>query len=48
MAFTISLTISAILALILGVAVLLFPRLLRWALGLWLIAHGALQLVAQY
>ena len=48
MAFTISLTISAVLAILLGILVLAFPKLLRWAVGLWLIAYGALQLIAQY
>lgn len=38
-----TLTISAVLAIVLGLAVLLFPKLLRWAIGLWLIVHGIIQ-----
>ncbi|MEM4259210.1 MAG: DUF3096 domain-containing protein [Candidatus Pacearchaeota archaeon] len=45
MALTTTLTISAGLAIILGLAVLLFPKLLRWAVGIWLIIHGILQLI---
>jgi hypothetical protein len=44
----ISLTVSAVLAIILGLLVLVFPKLLRYAIGLWLILSGILQLVAQY
>jgi len=45
---SISLTISAILAIILGIAVIFFPKLLRWAVGIWLLAFGILQLINQY
>ncbi len=41
----ISLTISAVLAIILGLLVLIFPTLLRWAVGLYLIIFGVLQLL---
>lgn len=44
----VSLTISAILAIILGLLVLLFPKLLRWGVGLYLVIFGILQIVAQY
>jgi uncharacterized membrane protein HdeD (DUF308 family) len=40
----ITLTISAVLAIVLGLAVLLFPKLLRWAVGLYLVVFGILQL----
>ena len=43
-----SITISAVLAIILGILVLAFPKLLRWAVGLWLIISGILQLIAQF
>lgn len=43
-----SLTISGILAIILGILVLFFPKFLRWAVGLWLILSGILQLLANY
>ena len=45
MAIGISLTISAVLAIILGIAVLAFPKLLRWAVGLWLIVFGIVQML---
>ncbi|MDP3881558.1 MAG: DUF3096 domain-containing protein [Nanoarchaeota archaeon] len=44
----ISLTISAFLAIIFGILVLAFPGVLRWAVGLYLILIGILQLTAQY
>jgi len=37
--------ISAIMAIVIGILVLIFPRLLRWALGLYLIVWGILQLL---
>jgi ABC-type arginine/histidine transport system permease subunit len=43
-----SVTIGAILAIILGIAVLVFPKILRWAVGLYLLVFGILQLVNQY
>lgn len=45
---TITLTISALLAIILGILVLVFPRLLRWAIGIYLIIFGLLQLLGNY
>ncbi len=45
MAITTNITISAVLAIVLGLAVLLFPKLLRWAVGIWLIVHGVLQFI---
>ncbi|PIN90936.1 DUF3096 domain-containing protein [Candidatus Pacearchaeota archaeon CG10_big_fil_rev_8_21_14_0_10_34_76] len=45
---TISLTISAILAIILGIVILIFPKLLRWAVGLYLVIFGILQLLGTY
>ncbi len=44
----ISLTISAVLAIILGIIVLVFPKILRWAVGLYLILFGILQLLGGY
>lgn len=38
----ISLAISGTLAVIAGLLVIFFPRLLRWALGLYLIAVGVI------
>jgi uncharacterized membrane protein HdeD (DUF308 family) len=45
---TLSLTISAVLAIILGITVLIFPKILRWAVGLYLILFGAIQLAGNY
>lgn len=45
---TISLTISAVLAIILGILILVFPKLLRWGVGLYLLIFGILQLVGNY
>lgn len=45
---TISLTISAFLAIILGILILLFPKILRWAVGIYLIIIGILQLTGNY
>ncbi|MCX8158745.1 MAG: DUF3096 domain-containing protein [Candidatus Pacearchaeota archaeon] len=44
----ISLTIIAILAILLGILVLLFPRLVRWILGFYLIIYGILQIINIY
>jgi uncharacterized membrane protein HdeD (DUF308 family) len=44
----ISTTILAVLAIIFGVFVIAFPKLLRWAIGIYLIAFGIIQLTAQY
>jgi len=45
MALITSITISAALAIILGVAVLFSPRILRWGLAVWLIFWGISQFV---
>jgi len=44
----ISVTISAVLAIIFGIAVLVWPRALNLVVALYLIITGALQLVGQY
>lgn len=48
MAYLISLTLSAILAILAGIVVLVWPKSLNVAVGLWLLISGILQLVAQY
>ncbi|MBS3065989.1 DUF3096 domain-containing protein [Candidatus Pacearchaeota archaeon] len=40
-----SITISAVLAIVLGALILFVPKLLRWAVGLYLIIHGILLLI---
>ena len=37
--------ISAIMAIVIGLLVLIFPRLLRWGIGLYLVIWGILQLI---
>jgi len=37
--------ISGILAIIVGLLILVFPKLLRWSVGLYFIIIGILQLV---
>jgi hypothetical protein len=44
----ISLALSAILAILAGIVVLVWPKSLNIAVGLWLLISGILQLVAQY
>jgi len=44
----ISLTIAAVLAVIFGILVLVFPKLIRWAVGLYFLIWGILQLIALY
>lgn len=44
----ISLTISAVLAIVLGILILVWPKILRWAVGLYLIIFGILQLAGNY
>lgn len=43
-----SLSIGGALAIIIGLLVLIFPKLLRVGVGLYLIIWGILQLIAQY
>jgi uncharacterized membrane protein HdeD (DUF308 family) len=40
---SIALTISGVLAILIGVAVLVFPKLLRIGVGLYLVITGILQ-----
>lgn len=42
---SIALTLSAILAIIVGILVLVWPKFLRIAVGLYLVIFGILQLV---
>ncbi|MCX6748550.1 MAG: DUF3096 domain-containing protein [Candidatus Pacearchaeota archaeon] len=45
MAIAITLQISAILAIVVGALVLVWPKLLRYAVGLYLVIWGILQLL---
>ncbi|MGV8142466.1 MAG: DUF3096 domain-containing protein [Candidatus Pacearchaeota archaeon] len=42
----IAFTLSAILAIIVGILILIWPKLLRFALGLYLVIFGILQLLS--
>ena len=48
MAVSVVLNIVAILAILVGILILAFPKLLRWAIGLYLIILGTLQLISNY
>jgi hypothetical protein len=45
---TITLTLGAILALLAGILVLAFPKFLRYAVGIYLVAIGAIELFGVY
>ncbi|MBI2630500.1 DUF3096 domain-containing protein [Candidatus Pacearchaeota archaeon] len=45
MVLELKLTISATLAILIGILVLIFPKLLRWAVGFYLVIWGILQLL---
>ncbi len=42
---SISLTISAILAIVVGLIVLIWPKVINYAIGFYLIAFGILKLI---
>lgn len=44
----ITLTISALLAVIAGIVILIWPKSLNIAVGIWLLISGLLQLVSDY
>ena len=48
MALVISLVISAILAILFGIVILVAPKSLNYVVALWLIINGILQLIAYY
>jgi len=41
-------TTSGILAIIVGILVLIWPRIIRYAVGLYLIAFGLIQVLGNY
>lgn len=41
-------TITAILAIIIGIIVLIWPKVINYAIGLWLILYGVLQIMGGY
>lgn len=42
---SISLTISAVLSIIVGIIVLVFPKILNYAIGIYLLLIGILRLI---
>ncbi|MFA5020249.1 MAG: DUF3096 domain-containing protein [Candidatus Pacearchaeota archaeon] len=45
---SITLTLSGIIALVLGITVLIFPKFLRYAVGIYLILIGVIQLLGGF
>ncbi|MEK6850738.1 MAG: DUF3096 domain-containing protein [Nanoarchaeota archaeon] len=44
----VSLALSGILAIVLGLLILFFPKFLRWGVGIYLLVAGVLQIIAGY
>jgi uncharacterized membrane protein HdeD (DUF308 family) len=42
---SITLTLSAVFAIIAGIVVIFWPRILNYVVGVWLLAYGILQLL---
>ncbi len=42
------LTISAVLAIIFGIVILIWPKIINYAIGIWLILYGLLQAIGGY
>jgi hypothetical protein len=42
------LSITAFLAILIGIIILIWPKIINYAVGIWLIVYGLLQLVPQY
>lgn len=42
------LTISAILAIFIGIIILVWPKIINYAIGIWLILYGVLQILSSY
>jgi uncharacterized membrane protein HdeD (DUF308 family) len=41
-------TITAILAIIVGVIIMIWPKIINYAIGIWLILYGVLQIISDY
>jgi uncharacterized membrane protein HdeD (DUF308 family) len=48
MAVELILTLSALAAIIAGLVILIFPKIINYAIGVWLLLYGALQLIPNY
>jgi hypothetical protein len=48
MVVSIPTTFGAIAAILIGILILIFPKLLRWGIAFYLILVGVVQLVLQY
>ena len=42
---TLTLSISAILAIIAGITILAWPKVINYVIGIWLMIYGILQLI---
>jgi|GEM_PF-5810645 len=42
------LTITAILAILIGILIFIWPKIINYAIGIWLIAYGILQILNDY
>ncbi len=45
---TVVITISAIAAIIAGVVIIIWPKIINYAIGLWLLLYGILQIIPEY
>ena len=41
----VALTISALLAIIVGIIIMIWPKIINYAIGIWLILYGVLQML---
>lgn len=41
-------TITALLAIIVGVIIMIWPKIINYAIGIWLILYGLLQMLGNY
>ncbi len=41
-------TISAILTIIVGIVIMVWPKIINYAIGIWFITYGILQLMTDY
>ena len=45
---TLTLTITAILSIIVGLVILIWPKALNYVVALWFLLYGTLQLISAY
>ncbi|MFA5060792.1 MAG: DUF3096 domain-containing protein [Candidatus Pacearchaeota archaeon] len=42
------LTLSALTAIVAGLIILIFPKIINYAIGIWLLIYGVLQIIPSY